>query len=443
MHPGRSGCGVMKLQGMINYYAWKTVPADTQGDPQPVNDSFANSSARMHRFLLWFRDPGMERDYQIETAVIQRDQARAALVVGVLLYGVHGWMDMWLQGDHQPHFWYVRALVMAAGLAALLSTFRASFVQAGRRILTWTALVPGIGLVVMMASLSGSSFMEYLAGLMLVTIWTFLFIGLSFIRALAVNSLVLAVFNGLFIAGLQSMGESVARYNFYLLSTVLICGISAYALERQRRQLYLRRKELETERNRHRDQALHDHLTNLPNRYQMEQRLDQAMARARRHGLLGAGLFIDLDNFKPVNDLHGHEAGDRVLRQVARRLQGCVRESDTVARMGGDEFFVLLEDLSSAERIREVALRIIEVLSTPIPIDESRSDGARALLGASIGVCEFPELADTPEEAINHADRAMYEVKRAGRNGYCFYGPSGPGKVIHPHVVAVENIPVA
>jgi diguanylate cyclase len=165
--------------------------------------------------------------------------------------------------------------------------------------------------------------------------------------------------------------------------------------------------------------------------------------RARRHGLLGAGLFIDLDNFKPVNDLHGHEAGDRVLRQVARRLQGCVRESDTVGRTGGDEFFVLLEDLSSTDRIREVALRIIEVLSNPVPIDESRPDGARARLGASIGICEYPELADTPEEAINHADRAMYEVKRSGRNGYCFFGPSGPGKVIHPHVVAVENTPVA
>jgi GGDEF domain-containing protein len=75
MHPGRSGCGAMKLQGTIDYYAWKTVPADTQGDPQPVNDSFAHSSARMHRFLLWFRDPGVKRDYQIETAIIQRDQA--------------------------------------------------------------------------------------------------------------------------------------------------------------------------------------------------------------------------------------------------------------------------------------------------------------------------------------------------------------------------------
>lgn len=395
----------------------------------------------MHPVVLRFRDPAAERAYRMETADLQRAQARAALVVGVLLYGVHGWMDTWLNGDHQPYFWFVRGLVMAIGLGALVFTFSPAFARLGERILVIAALAAGFGLVVMLADLSGTAFMEYMVGLMLAMIWVFLFVGLSFVSALVVNVLHVASFNALFVTGIHPMGELVIRYNFYLLSTLLICGISAYALERQRRQLHLRRRELEDERNRHRDRALHDHLTDLPNRYQMEQRLEQALARARRHGLLGAGLFIDLDRFKPVNDNHGHEAGDRVLRQVARRLQVCVRESDTVARMGGDEFFVLLEDLSSPERIREVALRIIAALSAPIALFEDAPGGPECTLGASIGVCEFPDVAAAPQDVIDYADRAMYEVKRAGRNGYCFYRPTGPGEVVHPGVGKADPAP--
>jgi len=397
---------------------------------------------RMHWLGLWFRPATVERDYRLETVGLQRVQARVALAVGILLFGLHGWVDMGFRGDHQPVFWLIRALVMVAGLAALASTFLPVFSRQGQRILALTALAPSFGILFMLSQLSGAAFMEYLAGLMLVMIWIFLFIGLSFVRALVINLLLVAVFNGLFLIGIQHMDEALARYNFFLLSTLAICGFSAYALERQRRQLYLRRQELEAERNRHRDLALHDHLTNLPNRYQMELRLEQAMARARRHGLMGAGLFIDLDNFKPVNDTHGHEAGDRVLRQVARRLQSCVRESDTVARMGGDEFFVLLEDLTSPERIREVALRVIEALSTPFPVDEADALSPTCTMGASIGVCEFPDTASSPAQVIDYADRAMYEVKRGGRNGYCFHRATGPGEVVHPQGAQTEAPPM-
>lgn len=385
----------------------------------------------MQQLLLWFRDKGVEREYRVDTAVIQRDQARAALLVGVFLYGLHGGMDVWLAGEHPLYFWGVRLLVMVVGLSALAWTFHPSFPRLGQRILVVAALTAGLGVVFMLAGLSGASFWEYLSGLMLVMIWTFLFVGLSFAAALLANLIIVAGFNGLFFLGPHTLEAVIFRYNFYLGSTLLVCGFSAYVLERQRRLLYLRHRELEMERNRHRDLAMWDHLTDLPNRYQMEQRLDQAIARARRYGRAGAGLFIDLDHFKPVNDTHGHEAGDRVLRQVARRLKTCVRESDTVARMGGDEFFVLLEDLPGPERIREVALRIIASLSEPVPIDDLHPQGPVCALGASIGVCEFPDMAATPAEVIDYADRAMYEVKRSGRNGYSFHRPAGPGPVIH------------
>lgn len=402
-----------------------------------------NQPVRMHWFGLWFHPVAVERGYRLETVGVQRIQARLALVMGVVLYLLHGLVEVGFNGDHQPFFWVVRALVMAAGLTALVYTFLPSFTRLSQRILTLVSLAPSFGILFMMAFLSGVTFMEYTAGLMLVMTWVFLFIGLSFVRALLINLLVLALFNALFLVGIQPLGEILVRYNFYLVSTLLICGFSAYALERQRRQLYLRRQELESERNRHRERALHDHLTNLPNRYQMEQRLEQAMARARRHGRLGAGLFIDLDRFKPVNDTHGHEAGDRVLRQVAKRLQACVRETDTVARMGGDEFFVLLEDLETSERIHEVALRIIETLSRPFPIDEQDPGSPVVTVGASIGICEFPDMTASPSQVIDHSDRAMYEVKRSGRNGYCFHRTTGPGEVIHPPGAQTARPPMA
>jgi diguanylate cyclase (GGDEF)-like protein/PAS domain S-box-containing protein len=164
-----------------------------------------------------------------------------------------------------------------------------------------------------------------------------------------------------------------------------------------------------------RDLAHHDALTGLPNRRLLGDRIAQAFAAARRSGERVALMLLDLDRFKPINDTYGHEAGDAVLKVVAARLKGCVRESDTVARIGGDEFVVMLPMRAAQDAVR-VADKILAALAEPI-----RVAGNEVQIGVSIGISVFPEDAADKEELLKYADRAMYHVKAAGRNSYSFY----------------------
>lgn len=167
-----------------------------------------------------------------------------------------------------------------------------------------------------------------------------------------------------------------------------------------------------------RRQALYDELTALPNRRLFADRLDQAMAGAKRDGRTLALLYLDLDGFKPVNDRFGHAAGDRVLVEVARRLRSSVRESDTVARMGGDEFTLLLTTGHERNHAARVADLILQSLREPIEINH----GAISLT-ASIGISVFPEHAAASDRLIELADHAMYAAKGLGRNSVQFYRP--------------------
>ena len=153
--------------------------------------------------------------------------------------------------------------------------------------------------------------------------------------------------------------------------------------------------------------ALHDGLTGLPNRDLFEDRLEQALARARRRTVPIAVLFVDLDGFKQVNDVHGHEAGDKVLVEAARRLRSLVRTDDTVARYGGDEFTILAEDVGDAESARHLGERVADELARPY------SGGLE--LAASVGIAFTANpAAVTPDGLIRRADHAMYRSKRPG-----------------------------
>lgn len=161
-----------------------------------------------------------------------------------------------------------------------------------------------------------------------------------------------------------------------------------------------------------RELAEHDSLTGLPNRLLVLDRLQQAMTLARRNGSMLVVAYLDLDGFKVVNDRYGHQAGDRVLVDVAQRLKSVVRTSDTACRIGGDEFVVLLQGSVGGESFSEVLERILEVLRRPYPLEAGQS----GTVGASIGFTVFPEDDDTPTMLLEHADRAMYVAKHEGRN---------------------------
>jgi diguanylate cyclase (GGDEF)-like protein len=162
--------------------------------------------------------------------------------------------------------------------------------------------------------------------------------------------------------------------------------------------------------------AQHDALTDLPNRLLLTDRLEVALAHARRAGAPLAVLFLDLDRFKNVNDSLGHDQGDRLLVEAAARLKACVRASDTVSRQGGDEFLVVLPGIDSAQDAARVAEKLIEAIARPFLLGE-----AEFVLTASIGIACFPENGADAETLLRNADAAMYAAKEAGRNRYQFY----------------------
>ncbi len=163
--------------------------------------------------------------------------------------------------------------------------------------------------------------------------------------------------------------------------------------------------------------AHYDALTGLPNRNLFGDRLMLAIAQAKRLDAEIAFFYIDLDNFKPINDTLGHDAGDAVLVEVAKRLTGIIRETDTVARIGGDEFAIIMAPPVPQNVSQRTAENILQALSKPIS-----AKGHECTIGASIGISIYPRDANDSEILIKLADRAMYKVKESGRNGFCYHG---------------------
>jgi diguanylate cyclase (GGDEF)-like protein len=156
--------------------------------------------------------------------------------------------------------------------------------------------------------------------------------------------------------------------------------------------------------------AYHDNLTGLANRALMDDRIAQAIERARRNSSMVAVLLVDLDRFKPINDSYGHAIGDEVLKSIATRLEACVRSSDTVARIGGDEFVVVLDTLRSTEHADRVADSIAASLAKPFPVA-----GDQIVIGASVGLALYPVHGMDAQSLIKKADQAMYQAKVTGR----------------------------
>jgi len=162
--------------------------------------------------------------------------------------------------------------------------------------------------------------------------------------------------------------------------------------------------------------ANYDQLTEIPNRSLFNDRCQQALSAATRHKTKLAIMFIDLDDFKKINDSLGHDAGDAVLIEVSKRLSLCIRESDTVARWAGDEFTILLANVQSTKNIEHLAKRILNELNKPLIFKSKKMK-----ISVSIGISLFPNSENQLESLVNQADKAMYKAKLSGKNTYEFF----------------------
>ncbi|MCL6609111.1 MAG: GGDEF domain-containing protein [Geminicoccaceae bacterium] len=207
------------------------------------------------------------------------------------------------------------------------------------------------------------------------------------------------------------LSDKVAVYrSTFIWSSIVVAALFLLAAAVPGFFLWRRLEALEAAAAEVRHLAFHDPLTDLPNRLLFQDRLAQAIARVRREGGRGALLILDLDDFKAVNDAHGHAAGDQLLRAVARRLTRAVRATDTVARLGGDEFALVIAPLASLDGLDPVLDRLRRELARPVTVDD------RPLVaGATIGIALFPDDGDEPDPLIRRADGALYRGKAKGR----------------------------
>jgi diguanylate cyclase (GGDEF)-like protein len=161
--------------------------------------------------------------------------------------------------------------------------------------------------------------------------------------------------------------------------------------------------------------ATHDMLTGLPVLRLAKDQFSFALNMAHRYRKIVAVMFIDLDGFKGVNDTLGHDAGDYVLKQVAGRLLSCVRETDTIARIGGDEFLLIATELNSPDDAARIAEKVIRFVSQPLSFNAQQ-----ATVGASIGIALYPNHGKDVDQLIKQADEAMYGIKKSGKNNFAF-----------------------
>jgi len=175
-------------------------------------------------------------------------------------------------------------------------------------------------------------------------------------------------------------------------------------------------KELEKKTRELNHQANHDHLTGLPNRALFMDRFEEAIKDAIRDKSIVALFFIDLDYFKEINDTYGHSIGDKVLQEVSKKVSSSLRVNDTLSRLGGDEFTVIMKNITKVSDVELLAEKLTDILSKPFIIDKKSF-----IISASIGVSLYPDNGSTPENLLKLADNAMYKTKKNGKSNFSFH----------------------
>jgi diguanylate cyclase (GGDEF)-like protein len=329
-----------------------------------------------------------------------------------MIYEIYGVLDyMLLSAEIITQVAIMRLLTTLSILTVFGVTFCRIFRKYNERILSVVTIFASISLLWTMSLIDELAFPFYFAGLLLFFFWIHAFQVLSFPYVVFTASLVV-VCSLLAFTGMQLSLLEIASYSFILLTAASVSIFSAYITEKHHRFLFLRQKELDRERYIHRERSMRDTLTSLPNRALLFDRINQAIEDANRNAQICAGFFLDLDDFKKVNDTYGHAAGDAVLKEVSERLKAGVRAVDTVARLSGDEFFVLAHDIKNEAHAVDLGTRLLNMIKAPYHVD---GKALQSMMSVSVGICLFPYEGVIPTQVVARADSAMYQAKVGGK----------------------------
>ena len=365
------------------------------------------AAAELDQSTLTFKNADLEGFYRQHDLVRIRKQARLALLVGGVLYGSYGLMDyLFIPSTDFIKALYLHVMALMIAFSVFALTYTPTFSRFNQQLLFVAGFFAGLGLLGKMIYLPTAAISLFYVGLIQITFWCHYFSGLRFVNSTAVGLLLLVIFNIMF---RHLPGWTLFSYDFFIASANILGGFTSYTGEKQNRTLFLREKELDTERHLQHERALHDRLTGLPNRELLNDRIEQAIQYSIRNNQICAGLFLDLDRFKPINDTYGHQIGDAVLQETASRLKNATREVDTLCRLGGDEFFVLAQDINNLDAAEALATKLQEQLESNFNIPNLP---ASVTVSASIGICLFPYPGASAIDVIRRADHAMYENKK-------------------------------
>lgn len=382
-------------------------------------------TVRLHPFTLTFSNAEYETRFRRTHNKDVLRQARCSLVLGAAIYLALGLEDLWFFPLDYPWVWGVRLAAAGMILAMLVLTWWPAVRRHLQTLMCTGAVLAGTGPLLMQLR-GGPELLEaYAVGSLMIIVWAYTLSGMRFSVALIANGALLLCSVAVYWLWLEIEFYRTASVTLHLMMVGGLSGAAGYMIERQWRKLFMQAERLEAERKSHAHLALHDALTGLPNRHCMHVNLDEALSRARRSGQPFSLLFIDLNDFKPINDRFGHRVGDQVLIELASRLRETVREVDLVARLGGDEFVVLAEGATALHAARHLAPKILEVIGRGVAV--MGITGPRIVrVTASIGIAGYPQHGTDAWQLLQNADLAMYRAKAVG-GGIAAHDAMQPG----------------
>lgn len=385
-----------------------------------------------------FSADSLEREYQAELGPEKVRLTRIMAALGITLTLAYMVLDVWAISSSLFTVWALRGAIIAALAISFLCTTLPGFQRLYPYIILVATIVMGGGIdgMICVAAPGDVAIDAYQGGLILIImgVYTLTYIHIYLATAIAVGLAISYSLIVLRVHGYDTGAKSTVLVgHLFMFVSITIIGITSQVLrDRYSRENYLLRHSLqrdveikEEEKRRASYLAEHDPLTGVGNRLRFERDANALLDRARETGALVQILFVDLDGFKPVNDMHGHAVGDRVLKAVAERLRQSIRRGDVIARVGGDEFVIaMLSSRKDRTAGPVAAAKIVATLGEGFDVR-----GATLHLSASIGVAGFPTDGDDLETVLRAADAQMYVAKKRGKSGIAITPGCQPARI--------------